>query len=421
MVVNYIILFVSLIIYFTFGVQSFTLLCASLLVSFFAGLFCRKSRAVYIISLVLELGFLVLVKLVPLTNPLNLIVPLGASYYTLKNVSYIIDVRRGRIEPEKNVLNYALYAAYLPGLYLGPIIRYEDAVREFSRKKELSADNIWSGLLRIAFGGLKKYVAAARIGIVISTIVSDAEVYRGSVALFAMFLYSFQLFFDFSGGIDIVLGISRLFGFKFAENFNSPYLSQNMKEFWRRWHMTLGAWLRDYVYIPLGGSRVSAARHILNTIVTFLISGLWHGIHYVLWGFCHGVLVLLGGKYNTKSKALNIVINFILVSLLWAFFVWPDTGTALKMLGSVFTVWNPGLLSDSFLEFGISAWEWVVLIIVAAGLCIADANKEKLQTRLASISAEAKLAILCAFAVVILIFGVYGMGFNAADFIYSRF
>ena len=421
MIVNCILLLVSLIIYFSMGVQGFVLLCAGLLIAFFAAWFCRKSRAVFILSMVLELGFLVLVKLVPLTNPLGIIVPLGASYYTLKNASYLIDVRRGTTEPEKNLINYALYAAFLPGLYLGPIIRYSDAKREFTKKKSINAENIWAGLLRIALGCVKKYVAAARIGIVIAAIVSDTKVYNGSFALLAMFLYSFQLFFDFSGGIDIVLGISRLFGFRFAENFDSPYLSENMKEFWRRWHMTLGSWLRDYVYIPLGGSRVSRARHALNTIITFLLSGLWHGIHYVLWGFFHGIFVLLGKKYNTKFRRLNIVINFVIVSLLWAFFVWPDTSTALRMLGSVFTVWNPGALAGNILELGISLAEWIVLLIVVIALCLFDAKKEKLSAWAVSRGPELKLTILLAAVLIVLIFGVYGIGFNAGDFIYSRF
>ena len=185
---------------------------------------------------------------------------------------------------------------------------------------------------------------ASRLGVIVSAVSADPDRYDGAFALAAMLLYAVQLYADFSGGIDIVLGVSRMLGIRMSENFDAPYFSQSVSEFWRRWHMTLGTWLREYVYIPLGGSRRGRLRKFRNTMAVFLVSGIWHGGGYLLWGLIHGILVFLGDSFKTKSKLLNRALSFLLVSLLWSFFIWPDTADALRMAGSVFTVFNYNVL-----------------------------------------------------------------------------
>ena len=247
------------------------------------------------------------------------------------------------------------------------------------------------------------------------------QAYQGAYAFLAMILYSIQLYTDFSGGIDIVMGVSKMLGIELQENFDSPYYSQTIKEFWRRWHISLSSWLRDYVYIPLGGSRCSKLRKCFNTIVTFLVSGFWHGANYLLWGVIHGIFVLLGDKIKTKFKWLNRLITFLIVSFLWSFFIWPTTGDALRMMGSVFTTFNISDLCANFLNLGLSIADWIVLGIFTIGLFIFDGNKNKIIQKVKTLSPEIKTIILCVGILLIFVFGIYGIGFNVNEFIYSKF
>ncbi len=277
------------------------------------------------------------------------------------------------------------------------------------------------GGLRILWGLFKKFVISGRVAIVVGTISSNLEIYNGAFALFAMLLYSIQLYSDFSGGIDIVMGVSKIADIDLKENFDSPYLAENIKEFWRRWHISLSSWLRDYVYIPLGGSRCSKTRKAFNTLVTFLVSGLWHGVNYILWGFIHGIFVLFGDSYKTKFKNLNRVINYIIVSFLWSFFIWPATGEAVKAMISVFTNFDIVKFAQNILNLGLSLGDYIVLIISTLILFIFDGNKDKILNYIKSKSFERKLVYICTFALIVMTFGIYGIGFEVNDFIYSKF
>lgn len=185
--------------------------------------------------------------------------------------------------------------------------------------------------------------------------------------------------------------------------------------------MTLGGWLRDYVYIPLGGNRKGKARKFLNLVVTFLVSGLWHGVEYLLWGLLNGIFVAVGGKLKTKWKTVNRVATFLLVSLLWSFFIWPDMMTALKMMGSVFTTFNYGAFDAEIGTMGLTAGDWIVLGAAAAALWGYDVCREKCARWFDGRCPAAKTAVICLLALIVLVFGVYGIGFNAEAFIYSRF
>ena len=417
MILKILILLVSLLAYGSYGLPGLGCLAAAVAVSYLAGLLHRKAPWLTWLSIGVTGVSLVLLKLEPYTE-WGLLAPMGVSYFTLRLISYNADVAKGKLEPEKNFFRFALHAVYLPYMFIGPIESYDP--HRFDSAK-LSWEGIFQGTARILWGGFKKLVIAARIGVVIGTITADPETYRGLFALAAMLLYSVQLYSDFSGGIDMVLGVSRMLGVSLSENFDVPYFSESFQEFWRRWHMTLGSWLREYVYIPLGGNRKGKARKLFNAIVTFLVSGLWHGVHYLLWGLINGIFVAFGEKFKTRFKLLNRVCTFLLVTLLWSFFVWPETGTALQMIGSLFTTFNYGAFFAGIGELGLNLGEGIVFAASVLTLWGYDVFRDRIEKKFHSLCPAGRLAVIGALGLVILVFGMYGIGFNADEFIYSRF
>ena len=236
-----------------------------------------------------------------------------------------------------------------------------------------------------------------------------------------MLLYSIQIYADFSGGIDMVIGVSKIVGINIKENFHSPYLAENVKEFWRRWHIGLSSWLKDYVYIPLGGNRKGKIRTKINVIITFLVSGFWHGANYILWGLFHGILVAFSKFLTTKWKNVNRVINYFIVSILWSFFIWPNTATALKMIGSLFTTFNYVPLFHNLLNFNLDFMNIIVLIISIVMLMLFDVKKDNIILKIKKMKLENKIMLIGSLAIIILVFGIYGIGFNVNEFIYSKF
>ena len=419
---NIILLIISALIYASYGIQNLIYILFSLLTSFFAAKHLKgKSGKILLISTIaINALVLIFVKLLPYTK-INIIAPLGISYFTLQVISYLVDVYKGKYEYEKNILNYALYIMYIPHLFIGPITRYNEIKDQINSKRKITINNFINGSLRICFGLFKKLVIAGRVSIVITLISQNTSTYNGSYALFAMLLYSILLYTDFSGGIDVVLGFSKILGITLPENFDSPFLAQNVKEFWRRWHISLSTWLKDYIYIPLGGSRCSKLKKSANVIITFLVSGLWHGVNYIVWGILHGIFVLIGDKFNTKSKWFNRIVNFVVVSLLWSFFIWNNNITALKMIGSIFTKFNISSLCGDFLKLGISVIDWIIVALSTISIAVFDIKKDKIIRKVKNLKIENKLIIICSLALIILVFGIYGIGFNVNEFIYSKF
>ncbi len=415
---NIILLMLSIIIYISYGIQNCIYIAFSLLISYFVAKHLKNRKVLLVITIAINAAILLFVKFLPYTN-INIFAPIGISYYTLQVISYLVDVYKGKYEYEKSLCNYALYIMYIPHLFIGPITRYDEMKEQLQAKKRITLDNLLSGTLRIMWGLLKKLVIAGRISIVITTITGNLEVYNGCYALLAMILYSIQLYTDFSGGIDIVLGVSKIFGINLSENFNAPYFAQSIKEFWKRWHISLSSWLKDYIYIPLGGNRKGKIKQAINVLITFMVSGLWHGVNYILWGIIHGIFVLFGDRYKTKYKWLNRAVNFIIVSFLWSFFIWNNTQTVAEMMISVFTNFNLKEVCANFLNLGLANADWIILAISTISLFIFEGNKQKIEGK--KINDEIKLILICTLATIILVFGIYGIGFNVNEFIYSRF
>lgn len=417
---NVIILLLGLAVYAGYGISGLLVLLGATLLSYGTALATKRIPAAMWLSVCANIAVLLLFRGQHLAG-LELTAPMGLSYFSLMLISYNVDVYRGKYPAEKNLFRFASYVTYLPHLFMGPIEGYDRLSANLFENRRVTWNGIAQGAARLLWGLFKKLVIAARAGVIISAIASDTSAYRGGYALAAMILYSVQLYCDFSGGIDMALGVSRMLGITMSENFDAPFLSQSVQEFWRRWHITLGLWLRNYVYIPLGGNRKGKVRKFINTLVTFLVSGLWHGSGYLLWGALNGLLVAAGDKLKTKYKLLNRMFTFLLISLLWCFYVWPDTMTALDMLGSVFTVMNYGTLISGIAAMGLTAGDWIVFAVAAVLLGVCDGCRTRCRECFDGMNPAAKTAVICSLALSVLIFGMYGIGFNASEFIYSQF
>lgn len=263
---------------------------------------------------------------------LTILLPIGLSFHTFQAMSYTIEVYRGNQQPEKHFGIYALYVMFYPQLVAGPIERPQNIIHQFYEKKYFNYENVRAGLILMAWGFFKKVVIADRLALFVNTVYSHPHNYNGISLIIATVFFSFQIFCDFSGYSDIAIGCARVMGYDLMKNFNRPYLSASMSEFWTRWHISLSTWFRDYVYIPLGGSRVSRLRFYFNLFIVFLISGLWHGANwtFIIWGALNGCLlvlenILLSEKvivFSPKAyhKIMRRCFVFILATLAWIFF-----------------------------------------------------------------------------------------------------
>ena len=416
---NVLILLAGLIIYAGYGIWGLVWLVVATLLSYGLGRLIPKWKWTMYLGVAAQGIILVLLKLQPVTG-MELLAPMGVSYFSLQIISYLVDVYRGTIPPETNILRYSLYITYLPHLSVGPIESYSNMQLALAQRK-ITWDGISMGLIRVLWGLFKKLVIAARAGVIVSAIAADPESYQGGYALVAMVLYSLQLYADFSGGIDMVLGVSQMLGLRLSENFDRPYFSESVQEFWRRWHITLGAWLKNYVYIPLGGNRKGALRKAINFVITFLVSGLWHGVHYLLWGLLNGIFVVVGKRLQTPVKTLNRIGTFLVISFLWCFFVWPDTLTAARSALSVFTQFNYGDVAANIGSLGLSLADWIVMLCAGGILWLYDWKHKTAQKWFSGWEPAIRLAFIGIMGLVVLVFGMYGIGFEAGEFIYSRF
>lgn len=298
--------------------------------------------------------------------------PVGISFFTFQGMSYVIDVYRGDAEVQKNPFRLALYVAFFPQLIAGPIIRYDVMAREMGRDRENLSD-FAEGLTRFCFGLAKKMLLANAFGEIADAIfIADAQILSTAAAWIGAAAYTAQIYFDFSGYSDMAIGLGRVFGFHFPENFDYPYISRSVTEFWRRWHISLSSWFRDYVYIPLGGSRVAAFMHIRNILIVWALTGLWHGAawNFVLWGLWYGLL-LLGEKYVWKNlvdrgpKVLHWLITMVIVIVGWVLFRAESLSAVTVMLKAMFG-FGAGFGSGQAVYYLLEYWpEWIAGILAA--------------------------------------------------------
>ncbi len=300
--------------------------------------------------------------LIPYTG---LILPMGISFYTFQTMAYTIDVFRRQAEVEKHLGYFALYVSYFPQLVAGPIERAQNLLGQLKKRFEPSQDNLILGTKMMIWGLFKKMVIADRLGAFVEMVYDQPHETSGALVILATFFFALQIYCDFSGYSDIAIGVARMFGVKLMDNFRTPYLSKTIGEFWSRWHISLSTWFRDYMYIPLGGNRVSKQRWFINIMIVFLVSGFWHGANwtFIMWGGLHGAYLLMERVIVLPKlpKPLKTVWTFFLVCVAWMFFRANNIESAWAMLFS-FAQFNIGVAKDSLLAFGLSNFAFLLIL-----------------------------------------------------------
>ena len=350
----------------------------------------QKQRFVFVLSVITVLSSLVYFKymnfllanvsfLLPFDfKTANIILPIGISFYTFQILSYLIDLYRGKLKVQKNFFHLALYISFFPQLIAGPIVQYETIEDQLMNRKE-SFDKVINGLERFIIGLGKKVIIANQTAVIADAIYNSQTLsnYSSLVYIVGMLAYTFQIYFDFSGYSDMAIGLGKIFGFEFLENFNYPYIANSVTEFWRRWHISLTTFFREYLYIPLGGNRVSKGKWVRNMLVVWLLTGLWHGAawNFILWGLYYFILLYLEKTILKKAleklpNVLKYIVTFIIVNIGWLLFRVNDLADAGMVLKGIVT--NQGEIGLTGLCNENPAVIFALIFCIAAPLCMTD-------------------------------------------------
>lgn len=381
-----------------------------------------------------------------ISAPFDLILPVGISFYTFQALGYTVDVYRGDISAERNLFRYALFVSFFPQLVAGPIERSKNLLSQMEDIPRLTPkiDKIYAGLLTMLWGLFLKMVIADRICVFADSVFNQYYLYGSIELVVGAVAFALQIYCDFSSYSTIAIGAAQVMGFTLMENFDTPYLASSIKDFWRRWHISLSTWFRDYLYIPLGGRRCSKPRRYFNLMVTFLVSGLWHGAswHYVAWGGIHGVYQIAESELHPLVSRLEERLHvkrdcfsyrflqrartFLLVVFAWIFFRANGLRNALSYIGRIFTHWDPWVLFDGTLyTLGLGRFEVNVLFAALLVLFAAEAIRYLSHRTVSDFLVQQNLWFQYVFIIglvfAIVIYGQYGAAFDAKSFIYFQF
>ena len=441
--------------------------------------YAKKRRHYLLFGLFVVLGILIVVKytnfllgnVVSVINlfganvdnmVIDLVVPLGISFYTFQMISYMVDVYNGNTKPQENFFRYALYSSFFPSVVQGPIPRYEKLGKQLEEEHSFDFDHIRDGVMLILWGLVKKLVLAERLAIFVAEIYGNYTSYEGVILVLATVAFSIEIYADFSGCMDIVTGTARMFGIELQQNFIRPYFSKTMPEFWRRWHASLGSWFKDYVFYPFSISSVSlklnksarkkfgneAGRIIaasMPILIVWSLTGIWHGAEwkYVVWGLFHGTLIILStifAPYNEKmTQKLHInkdsfwfqlyqmTRTFILCCVGRVFFRAGSLSEALGIFKQIFSATGFWRIMDGKLyTYGLNQKNMIlVLIVIAAMWCVSmleeKSDGETIEKIVGKQSVVVRWCVMYVLLFTVMIFGSYGPGYNAAAFIYEQF
>lgn len=372
----------------------------------------------------------------------DIILPLGISFYTMQMIAYIVDIYRGA-KAETNFIKYALFISFFPKLLAGPIERTATFLPQLQERKYFNYDNLKNGLLLMLYGYFLKMVIGDRAAILVNFVFENYEAYMGLEIFVTITIYSIQIYADFFGYTCIAIGAAQTMGFTLLQNFNHPFFAVSVGDYWRRWHISLSMWLRDYIYFPLGGSRCSKIKKYRNILITFFISGLWHGANwtFIIWGMIHGLSIILDDIFkpvfqkiysifniNTQCfsfRLFQIIIAFLIINYSRLFFRAPDIETAVIMTKQMFSVWNPWIFFDNSLyDMGLSRKDFYVLcfsIIILWAVSFMQEKGIKIREELAKQNLVFRWILYWIAIFGILTFGVYGTAYNANQFIYFQF
>lgn len=378
---------------------------------------------------------------------LKLVMPIGISFWTFQTIAYVADVYMGKTKAEKNLLYYGASVIFFPTMTMGPITPVQGLVPQLSQKYRFDFGNMRSGLLLMGWGYFKKLMVADCLAVFVGTVFGNVHNYSGKVNglmfLVAGVFYAIQLYADFSGYTDIVRGTARIFGVNLPLNFTAPYFARSVADFWRRWHMTLMDWLKNYIYIPLGGNRKGDARKHLNILVVFFVSGIWHGagFTYIIWGLLNGfyqvagnflrpindqiVKILKINRESTGHRIFQTAFTFLLITIAWIFFRANSIGDALYILPRMFMP-NIWIFTDgSLLQQGLTATEIMIALLSTFVIWVVDylkvEKKVDIITWLTSQHLLFRWFVYYGLIFIVIIFGHYGGTYNAADFVYFKF
>jgi len=370
----------------------------------------------------------------------NVLLPVGISFYTFQTLSYTIDIYRGDKEPESHLGIFALYVSFFPQLVAGPIERSTRLLPQFKQINEFDYLRLKNGFLLMLWGLFKKIVIADRLAVVVNTVYNTPTNYEGIVLIIATIFFAFQIYCDFSAYSDIAIGASKIMGYDLMKNFNRPYFSKSISEFWRRWHISLGSWFRDYLYFSLGGNKGGKYKWYKNIMIVFLISGLWHGANwnFVIWGGLHGFYMLLSLLFkNVKSniyyllkikkemffiKLIQVITTFILVDFAWIFFRANTFSDSIYIVKNLFII-NLGVLYDKSLHnLGLDEKDLYLSILLILFLIIVQFKQRKVNIidTISSKPVYIRWPIYLIGIYSIIVFGYYGQG-NSSQFIYFQF
>lgn len=369
------------------------------------------------------------------------LLPVGISFYTFQALSYTMDIYRKDVKAEKSMVKYALFVSFFPQVLAGPIEKSKNLLHQFDEKHSFDYYRVRNGLVLMLWGFFQKIVIADRLAILVNTVYNNPSKYRGLEIIIATIFYAFQIYCDFSSYSDIARGAAEIMGFRLTVNFKQPYFSRSIKEFWKRWHISLSSWFKDYLYIPLGGNRCSKLRNYANIMIVFLVSGLWHGasMNFLVWGGLHGIYQVIENilkpvkekiidAFKIKTdifsfKFFQVLTNFVLVDFAWIFFR-ANSFTGAKMLIKNMAYFNPWILySGEIYSLGLDSKDFKVAVLGIIIVLIVNYIQatESVHIDLSKQNIGFRWAVYFTAIIFILILGVYGPEYSKQQFIYFQF
>ncbi len=389
---------------------------------------------------------------------LNLILPLGISFYTFQSMGYLVDIYYGKYKAEHNFFKFALYVSYFPQIIQGPISRFGELAPELYKPVDFDFYRIKSGFTRVMWGLFKKLVIADRLAAYVDASIAMRESYKGLYLILTMFFYSMQIYGDFSGGIDVALGVSEMFGVRIAENFERPFFSKNISEYWRRWHITLGTWFKDYIFYPLSVAKwvLKLSKWIkthisegfgkkvviyLPMVIVWAATGIWHGseMRYLVWGLLNCFFIILGTEFEPVSmklmerfhlseqqfavKLYRVIKTFWLMAILRVFDISSGVGAAFHTIRDAFRDWGSFSTEVIFNELSLPREEFRVALIAIVILFLVSLLQRKgsVREKIFKLPAAAQWTVMLVLITGVVVFGTYGMGYDAKSFIYLMF
>ncbi|MDB2606194.1 MBOAT family protein [Zobellia sp.] len=350
---------------------------------------------------------------------LKIILPVGISFYTFQTLSYSIDVYNKKLKPSNDIIVFFTFVSFFPQLVAGPIERATNLLPQFTKSRKFSYDSLSYGFKLMIWGFFLKVVVADRASIYVNAIYNNIESHQGLSFISATFFFAFQIYGDFAGYSLIAIGTAKLFGFNLMTNFRRPYFSSSVSEFWTRWHISLSTWFRDYLYIPLGGNRVSKSRWLLNLFITFLISGLWHGANwtFVVWGALNGIYLILEVLLfkNRKKTFINILATFVLINFAWIFFRANSINGAFYIVKTIFTN-----LGELYIGRGPDKTAPIYALLAISILLALEVKREYFDSLFSISKHKNEFIRMGAYAILIFLILYLGI-FDDSQFIYFQF